>query len=117
MPKRGFRITQWNSGKIQKEVEDRAIKAIDKKLSAVVIDAKKNHPGWKNISTVAEGSVKVQRWAKKQGNLIIGTWGSVGSITSWALSCTTARSCGGLRPRSTGTARASSCSRPRRRSA
>ena len=78
MPKSGFRITQWNAGKIQKEVEDRAIKAIDKKLSAVVIDAKKNHREWQNVTGTAEGSVKVQEWARKRGNLIIGSWGSVG---------------------------------------
>ena len=67
----------WNGDKISKDIEDRARKAIDRKLSKAVIEAKSNHKGWKNVTGTAEGSVRVQQFAKRRGNLILGSWGSV----------------------------------------
>ena len=69
---------QWNGEKIKKDIEDRATKAIDRKLSKAVIEAKQNHKGWQNRTGTAEGSVRVQEWAKRRGNVILGSWGSIG---------------------------------------
>ena len=76
MPK-GFRL-DWNGAEVQRKVEARAVKAIDRKLSEAVVYAKSNHRGWNNRTGTAEGSVKVQEWARRKGNLIIGSWGSRG---------------------------------------
>ena len=40
--------------------------------------AKQNHPGWKNISTVAQTSIRIQEAAKfRRIGAIYGRWGSV----------------------------------------
>ena len=74
---RGYTL-DWNGAQVQRKIEERAIKAIDRKLSEAVIEAKSSHRGWRNVTGTAEGSVKVQEWARKRGNLILGSWGSRG---------------------------------------
>ena len=76
MPQSG--LVKWNGDQIVKQIDRRVVKAIDAKLSEAVISAKKNHPGWKNRTGTAEGSVRVVQWARVKGNVIFGSWGSVG---------------------------------------
>ena len=55
----------------------RAAKAgVNQTMSQAAIYAKRNHPGWKNITTKAEGSIRVVEKAQERGSFIVGLWGS-----------------------------------------
>ncbi|MCQ4575416.1 MAG: hypothetical protein NOU37_09260 [Candidatus Brocadiales bacterium] len=71
-------MIEWRGPEVKKAM-DKAIRgAIDETTSKAVLFAKQNHPGWKNRSTVAEGSVRVQEFAHKiSGHIHKGVWGSV----------------------------------------
>ena len=47
-------------------------------MAKAVGDIKGNHPGWTNITGLAEGSVRIIGFAKQSGSRVAGTWGSLG---------------------------------------
>ena len=49
---------------------------INKVMADCVGHSKANHPGWKNRTGLAEGSIKIQRFASELGGAITGLWGS-----------------------------------------
>ena len=67
---------KWEGKRISKLVEKAAGKAIDTVLVKAVTFAKFNHPGWNNITGVAEGSVRILQHAKFSGGVGTGLWGS-----------------------------------------
>jgi hypothetical protein len=67
----------WNGDKVLADVDKAIIYGIDKTMSQCVVSAKQNHPGWKNITGTAEGSVRVTQFAARRGGVIFGVWGSV----------------------------------------
>ena len=69
---------KWN-GDVLKDRARRASRfAIDQTMAQTVIEAKRNHPGWKNITSAAEGSVRIIRPARQSGRFTAGEWGSQG---------------------------------------
>jgi len=66
----------WKGDDVRRHVEDAARKGIDDTMAASSIEAKTNHPGWKNITGTAEGSIGITQPAHKEGGLIVGRWGS-----------------------------------------
>ena len=70
---------EWNEPAVKKMLEKATKKAINRAMAEAVIFFKDNHPGWKNISGTAEGSVRIVDFAEKRAkNEIYGRWGSVG---------------------------------------
>ena len=49
----------WNGDDVKAKVLAAAEKGIDKTMAAAVRDTKGSHPGWKNITGLAEGSVRI----------------------------------------------------------
>ncbi len=68
----------WNGDDVKAKVLAAAEKGIDKTMAAAVRDTKGSHPGWKNITGLAEGSVRIVKFATRQGNRVSGQWGSLG---------------------------------------
>lgn len=71
---------KWNGDQVERAVLAAAKLGIDQTMSACVIDAKQNHPGWRNRTGAAEGSMRIIREARKidNENGAIGRWGSKG---------------------------------------
>lgn len=69
--------TTWNGDAVKAKVTAAAKHAIDRVMSEASIDAKKNHPGWKNVTSTAEGSVRPVQFAEEKGTKVVGVWGSV----------------------------------------
>jgi len=71
----------WNGTEIKKRIalaEQDAINAIMAKAAA---HAKKNHPGWRTITGLAQGSIDIVEFAdheKREEENIVGRWGSRG---------------------------------------
>ncbi len=69
-------FVRWNARKIRKEMDNAVKLAIDQTTAACVMHAKVNHP-WTNRTRNLEGSIQM-RAAKGKGDMITGTWGSIG---------------------------------------
>ena len=67
----------WNGDKIKKKVGRAAEFGVNATMAACVLRAKFNHPGWKNITGTAEGSIRIAEFAKRVGKAVVGKWGSV----------------------------------------
>ena len=67
---------KWNGPEIQKRVMDAAKRGVDKTMSLAAISAKQGHPGWKNITGTAEGSIRIVAFTQEDGKNVRGTWGS-----------------------------------------
>jgi len=63
---------------VLKRMHRAAPRAIDSTMAEAVIEFKTHHPGWKNRTSNAEGSVTITQPAKRQGNRTRGRWGSRG---------------------------------------
>ena len=63
---------------MERHVREAAKRGIDDTMAACVNTGKSNHPGWKNITGTAEGSIAIQRPAEEQGGGVVGRWGSQG---------------------------------------
>jgi hypothetical protein len=63
-------------GKVLKAVE----RGVNVTMAAAVLDTKGNHPGWRNITGFAEGSVRIINFATRSGKRVSGEWGSLGSL-------------------------------------
>lgn len=70
---------RWNGDDVKRKVERAARIGIDKTMAQAVVHAKRNHPGWKNRTGLAEGSVRIIQQAERRGSgQIVGVWGSTG---------------------------------------
>ena len=68
---------KWNGAQVLAKVLLATRVGIDKTMSEASIDAKRNHPGWKNVTGTAEGSIRPVQFAEQKGSKTSGTWGSV----------------------------------------
>ena len=71
-------LSTWNGDLIRNKVVAAAKTGINATLGASVIEAKSNHPGWRNRTGTAEGSVRVTQVAEQDGSRVTGRWGSLG---------------------------------------
>lgn len=65
----------WRGDAVKAKALAAAKAGIDATTSRSVGQAKSNHPGWKNQTGTAEGSVQM-RGAQIQGTRVVGRWGS-----------------------------------------
>ena len=70
-------MLKWNGPAVIAEVLKATKVGIDKTMADASIHAKQNHPGWKNVTSTAEGSVRPVQFAIQKGASIVGVWGSV----------------------------------------
>lgn len=75
----------WNGAAIRAKVKQATIHAINETLADAVTHAKNNHPGWKNVTANAEGSIRITQTAASEGARIVGRWGSEGVVYMRAL--------------------------------
>lgn len=68
--------TKWYGDRVKASVGRAAMRGIDTTMSQAVIHAKRNHPGWRNRSGKAEGSIMVVEKAHAEGRGYVGRWGS-----------------------------------------
>lgn len=52
-----YGVLYWLGEEIQKRVEKAALKAVDRTTEAAAQHARDNHPGWKTVTGIAEGSI------------------------------------------------------------
>lgn len=57
------------------QLDRAALQAVDDTTAAAAIYAKQNHPGWKNVTGLAEGSIRMEP-ATIQGDHVVGYFGS-----------------------------------------
>ncbi len=69
---------RWNGDKVKRKARRAAKDAINETIAEAVRHAKQNHPGWKNRTGTAEGSIRVIEFAHREGNRTVGLWGSIG---------------------------------------
>jgi hypothetical protein len=74
---KGYRM-DWKGRAVAAKVKRAAVLGINETMAEAVIYAKFNHPGWKNRTATAEGSIRIQAFAAVQGAHIVGRWGSTG---------------------------------------
>lgn len=67
---------KWFGKKIQQKAGKAAERAVNQVMREAVKSAKQNHPGWDNITTAAEGSVRILDFAKFRSGVAVGLWGS-----------------------------------------
>lgn len=72
-------LKSWNGDKIVKKVRRASKMAVNETMRECVLQAKRNHPGWKYRSGTAEGSVRIVTFAHRKGKGIAGEWGSLGT--------------------------------------
>ena len=68
---------EWNGAKIIEKFVKAVEQGVNETMAASVKRAKFNHPGWKNITGTAEGSIRIQEFAKTSPGSTVGKWGSV----------------------------------------
>lgn len=68
----------WNGDKVRRRVIKAVERGVNVVMAAAVLEAKMNHPGWKNVFLIAEGSVRILKFAKGSRNVVSGEWGSAG---------------------------------------
>ena len=66
----------WRGEAVKKKLVTAAIRGVNITMSGAVLRATYNHPGWKNITSVAEGSIRIVENAKLKGKRVAGLWGS-----------------------------------------
>ncbi len=67
---------QWFGPQVSAKMIKAQIFGIDKTMTEAVIHAHDNHT-WKNRSSHLEGSIKVAEKAHREGNGVVGLWGSL----------------------------------------
>jgi len=77
MRRPGARI-DWRGRQVQQHVVAASAAGINDVLARSVGEAKGSHPGWRNRSGNAEGSIRVIDVAT--GASLVGRWGSVGVV-------------------------------------
>ena len=69
---------QWFGDQVLKKTRNKAIKGVNATMAEAVVTAKDNHPGWRNITSKAEGSIQILEGARQVGSAVQGMWGSRG---------------------------------------
>ena len=69
---------EWFGDRVLNKTRDAAKRGVNLTMAEAVVQAKNNHPGWKNITSKAEGSIQILQGAKQMGNGAQGMWGSRG---------------------------------------
>lgn len=69
-------MLKWYGDKIKSKIERASVQGINVTMSKAAIHAKRNHPGWRNRTGKAEGSIGTYQNARKSGRRIFGIWGS-----------------------------------------
>lgn len=75
----------WHGDEIYKKILKAAERGMNKTMSDAVITAKSSHPGWRNQTGTAEGSIRVVKFAERRGQGSIGSWGSPDVNYTWWL--------------------------------
>jgi len=70
----------WRGEQVRQRVLAAARAGIDDTMAACANDAKSSHPGWKNVTGTAEGSIAIQQPAHEDGRGAVGRWGSMGVL-------------------------------------
>lgn len=73
----GWRVN-WKGADVKAKVDEASRRGIDDTMAAAVNTGKSNHPGWKNVTGTAEGSIAIQAPAKEGEGGVVGRWGSQG---------------------------------------
>ncbi len=68
---------RWNGDNVKRKFRQAAKDAINQTMSEAVRHGKQNHPGWKNRTGTAEGSIRIIDFAHREGSRTVGRWGSV----------------------------------------
>lgn len=66
---------EWHPERVVQFYEDQARMTMDDVMASAAIEAKRNHPGWRNRTGTAEGSIRADP-AKVEGRSIFGRFGS-----------------------------------------
>lgn len=66
----------WRGDEVTSRVLDAAAYGINHTMGDCVRYAQANHPGWKNITSTAQNSIRIQRHAYPTS--LYGEWGSTG---------------------------------------
>ncbi len=69
---------EWLGDKVLADTKRKALKGVNITMAQAVIVAKNNHPGWRNITSKAEGSIQIISAARQISGGAQGTWGSTG---------------------------------------
>ncbi len=71
---------RWFGDKVKRKARRAAKDAINETMAEAVRHAKRkrNHPGWKNRTGTAEGSIRIIEFAHREGSRTVGLWGSIG---------------------------------------
>lgn len=67
----------WKGDEVKRKMERATIFAVNETVKDTIVHALNNHPGWQNVTHVAEGSITQKEFAKKKGRWITALWGSV----------------------------------------
>ena len=70
----------WNGDNVARRIREASRLGIDDTMAQCAITAKGSHPGWKNISTNAEGSIMITQPARNERGRTVGRWGSKGVL-------------------------------------
>mgnify|MGYP001580242455 CR=1 FL=1 len=72
----------WNGDNVARRIREASRLGIDDTMAQCAITAKGSHPGWKNVTSNAEGSISIVRpaWVSQLGGKVIGWWGSKGVL-------------------------------------
>lgn len=68
--------TRWYGKRVKAKVGSAVLRGINTTMSQAVIHAKRNHPGWHNITGKAEGSIMIYEKAYHDSRGAVGRWGS-----------------------------------------
>ena len=69
---------QWLGDRVLAKTKAAALKGVNATMAEAVVIAKNNHPGWRNVTSKAEGSIQILEQAKQVGVGAQGMWGSRG---------------------------------------
>ena len=78
MPPRTTIRVNWKGAEINRRLREASVQGIDDTMAACTVDAKDSHPGWKNVTSNAEGSIRTVDEAKHDIRGAVGRWGSTG---------------------------------------
>ena len=67
---------KWKGDIVAKRVKRAAEIGINDTMARSVTLAKQSHPGWRNVTGTAEGSIRIVEKAKQERGSIFGRWGS-----------------------------------------
>lgn len=70
----------WKGAEVARRLAAASERAIDDTMGACTIDAKHSHPGWRNLTGNAEGSIRITDPAKRDLSGVVGRWGSLGVV-------------------------------------